>query len=76
MFTRSEDLEDIVKGYLKSGKVLENKLIKMSSLKHAVNIVEQKPIKYELDEDAPEEDDEDRLEYKMSLNGNAKEELI
>jgi len=40
MFTRSEDLEDIVKGYLKSGKVLENKLIKMSSLKHAVNIVE------------------------------------
>jgi len=29
-----------------------------------------------LDEDAPEEDDEDRLEYKMSLNGNAKEELI
>jgi hypothetical protein len=35
MFTGSEEFEDL-KGYLRSGKVLENKLHKMSTLKNVM----------------------------------------
>lgn len=66
MFTRSDELEDMVKGYLKSSKVLENKLIRLSSLKHAVNIVEQLPIKYDVDEQPAEDDYEDQNRYSLN----------
>ena len=40
MCTGSEDLEDMVRGYLKSGRVLESKLQKMSSIKHGTKSIE------------------------------------
>ena len=42
-FTGSEDLEDMVKGYLKSGRLLESKLQKMNSLKGAKSIDKMGP---------------------------------
>jgi hypothetical protein len=41
MFTGSEDLGDLVKDYLKSGRVLESKLQQISTLKNAVRSLEQ-----------------------------------
>ena len=35
--TQSDDIEELVKGGLKSGKALENRLNKMSSFKNAFN---------------------------------------
>ena len=52
MYTGSVDLEDIVNGYLKSGKVLESKLQKLGSLKQAVKSIEQMPYKYDLREES------------------------
>lgn len=60
MYTGSEDLEDMVKGYLRSGKVLENKLQKISSIKHAIKSVEQLPQKEDINEFPEDEDEESR----------------
>lgn len=49
MQTNSEELEDL-KGYLKSGKVLENKLQKLSTLKNAIKSLDQVPGKDNISE--------------------------
>lgn len=58
MFTASEDMEDL-KGYLKSGKVLENKLHKLSTLKNAIKSLEQMPGKSISEQPAEIENEDD-----------------
>jgi hypothetical protein len=60
IYTVSEDLEDIVGGYLKSGRVLESKLLKIGKEKHLQSL-QQIPGKYVAEEMAPDEEDEDRI---------------
>ncbi|CDW78881.1 UNKNOWN [Stylonychia lemnae] len=62
MYTGSESLDDILKGYLKSGKALESKLQQISTLKNAIKSLEQVPGRQSIDEmpaDAENEDDDE-----------------
>lgn len=66
MYTGSEDLEDMVKGYLRSTKVLENKLQKISSIKNAIKSIEQLPQKDNINEYPAEEEDEESKAINVS----------
>eukprot|EP00347_Sterkiella_histriomuscorum_P023459 403334561 len=61
MYTGSESLDDILRGYLKSGKALESKLQQISSLKNAIKSLEYNPGRQSINEqpadDEIEEDD-------------------
>ena len=57
MFTGSEDLDDLVKGYLKSGKVLESKLQQLSTLKNVIKVpgrasINEQPVEAEDEEES------------------------
>lgn len=56
----------MVKGYLRSGKVLESKLQRISSLKHAVKSIEQLPQKENINEFPAEDEDEES----RAINGS------
>ena len=59
MFSASaEEFEDL-KGYLKSAKVLDKKLIKLSTLKNALKSLDQVPGKLDISEQAAEVENED-----------------
>lgn len=61
MYTGSESLDDILRGYLKSGKALESKLQQISTLKNAIKSLEYNPGRQSINElpaDDEVEDDE------------------
>ena len=60
MYTASEDLEDIVKGYLKSGKVLEKKLEQMSSRKNAFKSPLKMVNKINIDDNPIDDEEEEK----------------
>lgn len=69
MNTGSEDLEDLVKGYLKSGKVLENKLHKISTMKAAVASIDQnEPVRKGDDARDKNEDENDNDMAAISIS--------
>ena len=67
MFTGSEEFEDL-KGYLKSGRVLESKLQKISTLKNAIKSIEMLPGK-SISEQPPEVENEDDDPIEIHENG-------
>lgn len=69
MFSGSEDMQDLVKGYLKSGKALEGKLNQISSLKHAIQPLEQLHGRHSLNEQPVEFENEEE-EKSQLMEGN------
>lgn len=79
MYTGSESIDDILRGYLKSGKALESKLQQISTLKNAINMLEQvpgrqsineEPVDYENEDDEPANEDSQKLVEKDSPSVN------
>lgn len=59
MYTGSEDLEDLVRGPLRSGRILESKLQRISLLKNAIQTIEFLPQKENSINEAPGDEDEE-----------------
>jgi hypothetical protein len=70
MFTGSEEIEDMLKGYLKSGKALENKLQVITSLKHAIKSLEYMPGRASINEEPVEYENEDDDEDDNAKQGS------
>lgn len=68
MYTGSESLDDILKGYLKSGKVLESKLQQISTLKNAIISLERVHGRASINEMPVSDENEDDDEVEAPAN--------